>query len=113
MNIKKALRKRLVENKETPKTFDDVVNMKSLEEFADGLMKVSMGEYGYTYINKSEMKIGIVLGDSNPFSDGGLEDWIENMCFKSWDGEVEIEVDAEWQPSGEGWERFDGKKWKS
>jgi len=116
MNIKKELRIRLTESKETPNTFDDAVDIKKLEAFAKGLMLICFGEYGYTYINKDEMKIGIVLGDSNPFGDWEeLEDWIRWECI---DGPHEfitnfdIEVDGEWQPSGKGWERFDGKGWK-
>jgi hypothetical protein len=113
MDIKGELRKRLNENKETPKTFDDFVNMKQLEAFAVGLSNICMGEYGDTYINKEEKKIGIVLGDSNPFKEEYLKDWIENMCFESWgDDKVEIEIDCEWQPSGDNWVRFDGEKWE-
>jgi hypothetical protein len=116
MNIKKELRKRLNEGKETPKTFDEAVDMEKLEMFAKGLLLICFGEYGYTYINKEEMKIGIVLGDANPFGDWKeLEDWVRWECV---DGphefieDFDIEVDGEWQPSGEGWEMFDGKKWK-
>ena len=116
MNIKTELRKALTESKETPTTFDKAVDMKKLEMIANGLLLLCMGEYGHTYINKEEMKIGIVLGDANPIVGfDKLEDWVRWECI---DGphefieEFYIEIDAEWQPSGENWKRFDGKKWK-
>jgi hypothetical protein len=90
--------------------------MKNLEMFATGLLNICMGEYGYTYINPDEMKIGIVLGDANPFGSlEELEDWVRWECI---DGPHEfisafdIEIDMEWQPTGEGWKRFNGKDWK-
>jgi hypothetical protein len=116
MDIKQKLRKRLTESKEIPKTFDKAVNMKKLEMFAIGLMNLCMGEYGYTYINPDEMKIGIVLGDANPFgSIEELENWVRWECIDGPHEFIEgfdIEIDMEWQPSGENWKKFDGKKWK-
>jgi len=113
MNIKRALRKRLNESQETPKTFDEAVDMDKLEMFAKGLANICMGEYGNTYFNKEEMKIGIVVGDANPFdSFDTLEDWVRWECV---DGphdfikEFDIEIDAEWQPSGDNWKRVKTK----
>lgn len=107
MDIKKELRRLLTEGKETPKTFDGAVDMDKLEMFAKGLANICMGEYGNTLFNKEEMKIAIVVGDANPFGNlEELESWVRWECV---DGPYEfieafdIEVDAEWQPSGENW----------
>ena len=120
----KHLRKFNESNEEL--SFDKVVKMEKLEHIAKGLLHLCLGEYGNTFINKEEMKIGVCLGDVNPFGDfDELEDWIRWECI---DGDHEfiksfdIEIDCEWQPGQGGfdveptqngkWLTFDGKEWK-
>jgi len=110
MDIKKALRKKLLkEEVETPKTWNKAVNMKALTDVAKGIELLCLGEYGNVFINKKEMKIAINLGDSNPFSLKELEDWVRWMCIEGphdFISNFDIEIDMEWTPSGEDWERL-------
>lgn len=94
-------------------TFEDIVDMKEFEKFADALLLMCNGEYGNTYYNPTELKIGIVLGDSNPFDDDSLEDWMKNTIIKNYKhlDKLDIEIDCEWIPGHDGWLRWNGKKW--
>lgn len=108
MDIKRELHKRLIkEEKETPKTWKEAVNMEKLTEFAKGLRLICMGEYGITYINEKEMKIAVCLGDANPFGKlEELEDWIRWECIDGphdFISSFDIEIDTEWGPTGENW----------
>lgn len=114
--VRKELEKVIKEDDSDKRSFEDVVDMDKLEEIASGIMKVCMGEYGHTYINPDEMKIAVVLGDSNPFGLEELEDWVKWEIIDGYkDAElIDVEVDAEWVPghSEDGWKKFDGKKFK-
>ena len=96
-------------------TFDTAVNLKQLEKFAEGLLLISLGECGYTMINKEEMKIAVSLGDSNPFGSlKELEEWIRWGCLNGshdFISSFDIEIDTEFTNSGENWKTFRNKKW--
>ena len=104
-------------NESNQLNFDDVVDMEKLQNIALGIKSICLGEYGLTFINKNEMKIGVSLGDANPFGDlEELEDWIRWECVKGdhdFIKSFDIEVDCEWDPTRNGgWLTFDGKKFK-
>lgn len=103
-------------NESYQKSFDDVVKMDKLESIARGLLHLCLGEYGNTFINKEEMKIGVCLGDANPFGEmDKLEDWIRWECIEGDHDYIEsfdIEIDCEWDPTrDDGWLKFNGKEW--
>jgi len=96
--------------------FEDVIDMKQFLELAKGISAVCMGEYGYSYYNPTEMKIGIVLGDSNPFEEDTLMEWINNTIIKDYNNKdkVNIEIDSEWVPGrGGDWMKFNPYKNKN
>lgn len=105
--------KKFNESVNESKKFEDVVDMKKLESIANGILHLCMGEYGYVYIDKENMKISVCLGDANPFGDfESLEDWIRWECVQGdhdFIKNFDIEIDCEWVPSGL---KFDGKKWR-
>lgn len=100
--------------------FEDIINMKQFLELAKGISIICMGEYGSTYYNPTDMKIAIVLGDSNPFGDDNLEHWIENTIVKDYNNfdKVDLEIDYEWVPYNYGkgeekdWLIYDERKHK-
>jgi len=119
MSIRSIIKEELlktINEEEDKRSFEDVVDMEKLEDIALGIMKVCLGEYGYTYINPEQMKIAVVLGDANPFGIKELEDWVKWEIIDGYkDADlIHVEVDAEWVPGNkeDGWKRFDGKKFK-
>jgi hypothetical protein len=96
-------------------TFDSIIDMKRLQKFAEALHLMCNGEYGNTYYNKKELKLAIVLGDSNPFDIKALNDWIINTVVKKYDNidKLNIEIDMEWVPGNVDWSYWNGKKWIS
>ena len=99
-----------------PVKFEKLVDMKRLEEFAQGLKMICMGEYGDTYYNAELKKIIINLGDANPFgSMEELEDWIKETIYDDYSKavkQIDVEIDCEWGPNSaeEGWMHWNGKK---
>ena len=93
------------ESNEEDLKFEDIIKMDKFLELAKGISTVCMGEYGDSYYNPIEMKIGIVLGDSSPFEEDTLMDWINNTIIKDYNNKdkVNIEIDSEWVPGKEGW----------
>ncbi len=80
------------------------VNMDTLLELAKAISFLCNGEYGYLYFNESENKIAIVLGDSNPFEESYLEQYIRDILFDDYkQGDLlNIEIDSEWVPCEKG-----------
>ena len=87
------------DNDTEPVEFEKLVDMKRLEEFAQGLKMICMGEYGETYYNTELKKIIINLGDGNPFgSIKELEDWIKETVYDDYSkacDQIHIEIDCE------------------
>jgi len=102
-NIKRA-NNRLNESKKTKGPID----IDKLLKYAEGIEVICNGEYGTTYYNEEENKIFICLGVSNPFDDD-LMWYMRDAIKSSWevkDEEIEIEIENESSPSGEGWKRI-------
>ena len=105
MDIKRRLRKSLTEGDKKLS-----VNLDKLKDVAEGISKICLGEYGYTWYHPEENKIAICLGDANPFGDWEeLEDWIRWGCIEGSHEDItnfDIEVDGEWGPTGDGWLKY-------
>jgi len=104
-NIKKA-NQRLNEgtkNKKGP------IDVDKLIKYAEAISLICDGEYGDTYYHEEDNNIFICLGDSNPFDTEFLE-WIMRDAIKTSydvsDDDIDIEIENECGPSGEGWKRI-------
>ena len=76
------------------------IDLNTLSELAEGISKLCLGEYGYTFFNPEENKIVITLGDSNPFDSKYLKEWFEDMLYSS-DVELDIEIADEYTPKSD------------
>lgn len=106
----------LVNEASTYDDFNKIVDIKKLEQIAHGIQLICAGEYGYTYINPTQNKIAINLGDGNPFAKyDTLEWWIEEITYIDYTKGKElinIEIDCEWVPGhgDDGWMMYNIKK---
>lgn len=107
MNIKKELRKVLMESK-----VNKPINLDKLIDLAKAIEVICNGEYGITYYNDKENKIFIMLGDANPFDEEPLIEFIKEKVKNSYEDydNIDVEIELEAHPTGEGWKKFNGKK---
>lgn len=107
--------KKLIKQYLTEETSKCKIDVKILTKFAMGIELVCYGEYGDTYYHPTENAIFICLGDSNPFDDKALKEFVLESAkdFKYRD-EISIEIENESQPNqGEGWMKFKKDKFIS
>jgi hypothetical protein len=104
--------KQVLENKQLKSSNIDI---KKLEEYATGILIVCAGEYGYTYYHEETDKVFIMLGDANPFDEEYLKQFMLDDIKKSYKVEDNIQIQIEYEagPTGDGWVKWNGKKWES
>ena len=105
MKLKRYKNFKVNESNEEDLTFEDIVDVEKLRDFAKSLHLICLGNEGYTYYNPDEMKIAISLGDNNQIRLEGLKEWINETIFKDYSNKdkINIEIDNEWIPGKEGW----------
>lgn len=87
-----------------------IIDETKLLNLANSIQTICNGEYGNTYWNKDTNSIFICLGDSNPFDDN-LDEWIKEIVSDySNHKDVNVEIDNECMPFGEGWFIFKNNK---
>jgi len=99
------------QEKEKETTSKKLIDVEKLKEYAKGIAICCAGEYGVTFLNEEENHIYIMLGDSNPFDDSGLEMYIKEYICDDWKSQekVKVTIECESYPSGPGWKEFNGK----
>jgi len=68
--------KKLIKQYLTEETSKCKIDIKKLTRFATGIELVCFGEYGNTYYHPTENSIFICLGDSNPFDENALKEFV-------------------------------------
>ena len=88
------------------------IDMDKLAKYAMGISLCCAGEYGDVYYKEEENHVFVCLGDSNPFDEESLIDYIKDAVSKDYDGyqRVKVTIENEAHPTGEGWQLFDPKK---
>ncbi len=77
----------------------DIIDIKLLTQYATAIELLCNGEYGYTYFDPENNYIAVCLGDSNPFGDEELHDWIKwSVCDYKKAELIKVEIDCEWVP---------------
>jgi hypothetical protein len=84
------------------------IDVEKLKRYSLGISICCAGEYGDVFYNEKENHIFVNLGDSNPFDDGYLEQYIKDAISKDYNSQKEIKVTIENEcgPSGEGWKIY-------
>lgn len=82
---------------ESIKLENNYIDIKKLEEYAKSLSIICAGEDGNIWVSKDGTKIAISIGDSNPFDEEQLEEFIKSYVIKDYKNRdnVEIEIDTE------------------
>lgn len=82
---------------ESIKLENNYINIDKLKEYAKSLKIICAGEDGNIWISKDGTKIAISLGDSNPFSEEHLEEFIKLYVIDNYNyrDKVYIEIDNE------------------
>ncbi len=98
--------KRLNETLET-----NPINLDKLKKYALGISLCCAGEYGITFYKESENHIFICLGDSNPFDDSMLKEYILDSVEKdySYRKQIKITIENECYAPGDDWKKYDPK----
>jgi len=107
--------KKLIKQYLTEETSKCKIDIKKLTRFATGIELVCFGEYGNTYYHPTENAIFICLGDSNPFDEDALKQFVFESAKKfEYQKDITIEIENESQPNqGEGWMKFQKDKFIS
>lgn len=89
------------------------IDMKKLERFAKAIAIMCNGECGYTYVIPKENKVFVCLGDSNPFEEEMLIQYMKDAIAKDYEKAelIDIQVENEGLPDSDGWYEFDGDSW--
>ncbi len=89
------------------------IDMNKLEQYAKAISIMCNGEYGDTYVIPKENKVFVCLGDSSPFDDEELIAYMRGAIAKDYDATdlIEIEVENECPPEGDGWYELTKKGW--
>lgn len=84
-------------NNESIKLENIYININKLKEYAQSLSIVCAYEDGNIWVSKDGTKIAISLGDSNPFSEEHLEEFIKMYVIEDYKDhdKVEVEIDNE------------------
>lgn len=104
-------------NEAVPKFYfkgDTKININKLIQFAYGIALCCDGEYGDTFYNEQNKQVFVCLGDSNPFDPENLEANIKYGIVENYDSAqgIEVIVENECYPTGEGWTKFDYRSQK-
>jgi hypothetical protein len=93
-------------NKALHKKYDNPIDIQKLKEYSKAIGIICNGEYGNVYYNESENHIFVCLGDSNPFDEKYLEQFIKDAVAKKWDvqNKIKVTIENECSPKlEEGW----------
>jgi hypothetical protein len=85
------------------------INIKRLNEYANAIKIICAGEYGQVYLNEEKKSVFICLGDSNPFEDGYITEFMRGYIKEThWvqDDEFEIIVECESGPPSNDWKKI-------
>lgn len=82
---------------ESIKLENNYIDIKKLKEYAKSLSIICAGEDGNIWVSKDGTKIAISIGDSNPFDEKQLEEFIKSYVINDYKkrDNVEIEIDTE------------------
>ena len=82
---------------ESIKLETNYIDIKKLKEYSKSLSIICAGEDGNIWVSKDGTKIAISIGDSNPFDEKYLEEFIKLYVIKDYKhrDKVEIEIDNE------------------
>lgn len=90
------------------------IDLDKLKRYAYAIAILCNGEYGDVFYNETTNHIFVNLGDSNPFDDKYLEEYLKDAVTKSYDDskKIKVTIDNECGPNTneEGWIRFTFKK---
>lgn len=100
--IKPVLKEEKESKKKSP------IDMDKLFAYANAIEVLCNGEYGVVFYNENSHKVFVMLGDSNPFDSEYLMWYMKDAISKDYEAskEIEIEIDNEAYPSGEGWKQI-------
>jgi hypothetical protein len=76
------------------------VDMKKLEQYALGIELCCNGEYGAVFFNKDTEAVFVCLGDSHPFDESYLKEFMTDAIKKSYDDydKIDIQIENETYP---------------
>lgn len=88
------------------------IDLKKLKLYSNGIEICCNGEYGDVFYNEEENHIFVNLGDSSPFDDSYLEEYMKDAISKDYDSskEIKITIENECGPSDDGWKKYNSKK---
>jgi hypothetical protein len=98
----KLIRESLNEASKSP------INYNKLVEYAKGIAICCAGEYGDVYYNEEKNEVFVNLGDSHPFEESYLENFMKEAICNGWENQklVTITIENECGPqNGEGWKK--------
>jgi hypothetical protein len=89
-------------------SLEQPVDMTKLIEYAQAIGTICAGEYGIIWYNQAEKHIFVCLGDSNPFNQDDLKEFILEAVSQDYNsrGLVQVTIENESEPDGEGWEKL-------
>lgn len=96
-----------------------LIDVRKLEQYADGIAIVCGGEYGVTCFNPEKNKIWIMVGDANPFDETYLIEFLKEFVAVDFKmdifNQIHVEVEAEAMPGTDetGWYKWTGKNWET
>lgn len=110
--ITSAIQEMLLANEDSS-TESSAIDMKKLEQYAKAISIMCNGEYGDTYVFPKENKVFVCIGDSSPFEDEMLIQYMKGAKDYKSEELIEIEVENEGLPEGDGWYELTQKGWRS
>lgn len=110
MNLLEIAEDIIIQNQLT----SEVIDINKLLQYSLGIMICCNGEYGDVYFNPDENHVYICLGDSNPFDEKYLIDYMTQAIRKGGyenDKLIKITIENECYPNPEtgNWFIFNGK----
>lgn len=82
-----------------------LIDEQKLIKYSQAIEDICNGEYGQVYWNKEENKIFVCLGDSSPFDESMIKEYMHDAVKINWEvkwNDIEIIVDYECAPKQDG-----------
>ena len=101
--------KKLVKESLNETNSSSPIDEKKLKEYANAIAVLCNGEYGDVFYNESENHVYICLGDSNPFEEGMLKEYMTDAIRKgdySNNKLIKITIENECHPTGDDWKKI-------
>ena len=84
------------------------IKMNNLIKYAEAIGVLCAGEYGDVWFNETENHVYICLGDSNPFDQEYLKEFMIDAIKKDYDSYklIQVTIENECNPSGPEWKKI-------